>query len=315
MYRHHHPHLDLKRVRTIVEVARTGSITTAAQTLGLTQSAVSRSVAELETALGQRLFDRLPRGIQLTDAGHALLGRATRMLAEFDDMVSELASPAHQISGRLRVGMAPAGYWATATLIAFVREHPEVALETAHASEQNLCPRLLNGELDVVIGSSSYFKRWGGLDLSKLADLHFACVLRKNHPLAQVSAPAELDVLRYPLIQPESVEPVHSDLSTRYAHHGLPQMKPQYITNNPELIFQLIDATDAFFPIFHFSPEFNELDKRYLLLRDVVEMPAHDVSLARAAHRPRTRVVEVFERHLVGKLGMGSLLASGRTQG
>lgn len=63
MSRQHHPHLDLKRVRTVVEVARTGSITTAAQTLGLTQSAISRSVAELEVALGQRLFDRLPRGI------------------------------------------------------------------------------------------------------------------------------------------------------------------------------------------------------------------------------------------------------------
>ena len=72
--------VDLRHLRTVVEVARAASITTAAQTLGLTQSAVSRTVAEMETALGARLFDRLPRGIKLTEgAGRVHLGCAQRL--------------------------------------------------------------------------------------------------------------------------------------------------------------------------------------------------------------------------------------------
>lgn len=294
--------VDLKRLRTVLEVARTESITTAAQTLGLTQSAVSRMVAELEVSLGQRLFDRLPRGTQPTEAGRRLVAGATRVLADIDDLVSEVANAPNRVVGRLRLGLAPSGYYATRTLISFVRQYPDVALETAHASEQTLCPRLLNGELDLVLGSSGYLTRWRDIDVSRLATLRFACMLRKDHPLSRIAKPTEADVLGYPLILPESVEPAHSDLALRYAHHALPALKPQYITNNLELIGYLVRSTDAFFPAFHPNDTFGGLDADFLMLRDVVQIPPHDLSFARVAHRPGSRVVEAFEKTLIDEL-------------
>ena len=71
-------------------VARYGSITAAAQTLRFTQSAVSRQIATLEAELGARVFDRLPRGVALTEEGRALLPHAEAVLDRFATARREL---------------------------------------------------------------------------------------------------------------------------------------------------------------------------------------------------------------------------------
>ncbi|MEQ8659919.1 MAG: LysR family transcriptional regulator [Gammaproteobacteria bacterium] len=303
--------IDLRRMRTIVEVARANAITTAAQTLGLTQSAVSRSVAEVEQALGQRLFDRLPRGIELTDAGRLFVARAKRVLADVDDLVAEVSDAPNRVSGRLRIGITATGAHATAALVAFAARHPEVAIETLHASDQSLCPRLLHGEIDLVIGSSSYLGRWRDLELVTLAPLHFGCMVRPDHPLLAIRYPSEREVLGYRMILPESIEPTYSDIAQRYARHGLPRLKPHYVTNNFELIKALLRVTDAFLPMLHPDPAFGTLAEDFAFLRDVVHLPPHHLSYARAPHRPRTRVIEALEQVLVELLGARPAAAAG----
>ncbi|MGE0484515.1 MAG: LysR substrate-binding domain-containing protein [Gammaproteobacteria bacterium] len=294
--------VDLRRMRTVVEVARAEAITTAAQTLGLTQSAVSRTVAEVEDALGQRLFDRLPRGIQLTDAGRLFVARARTVLAGVDDMVAEVSTVPNRVTGRLRVGVAAAGSWTALAFVDFAREYPDVALETTHASDQTLVPRLLHGEIDLVVGSSSYLQRWRELEVTPLAPLYFAVMVRPGHPLSLIDEPTEAEVLAYPLMLPESIEAAFSDIALRYLHNGLPSPKPRYVTSNPELIGRLIKATDAFFPIMHPDPDFAGLGRHFLLLRNCIRMPLHHVCHARAAQRPKTRVIEIAEQLLARHL-------------
>ncbi|NUU21735.1 MAG: LysR family transcriptional regulator [Streptomycetaceae bacterium] len=67
-------------LRVFLTVAETGSFTAAGTGLGFTQSAVSRQVSALEDEVGSPLFDRLARGVRLTDAGHALVPRARAVL-------------------------------------------------------------------------------------------------------------------------------------------------------------------------------------------------------------------------------------------
>ena len=291
--------IDLRRMRTVVEVARAEAITTAAQTLGLTQSAVSRTVAEVEDALGQRLFDRLPRGIQLTEMGERFVDRAKRVLAEVDDLISEISDTPTHVRGRLRVGLAATGYYAASALLGLARNHPDVSFETVQASAQNLCPRVLHGELDIVIGSSSYLKRWRELEVVPLREMHFACLVRKDHPVLKQDQPQEIDLLGYPLILPESIELTYSDIAQRYVHHGLPALRPHYVTDHWELSFQLLRETEAFMPFMHPEKSLGDMEKHFVALRDVVKIPPHFLSYARAAHRPRTQVVEMFEEVLM----------------
>lgn len=72
--------LDVRRVLLLVEAAELGSLTAAADALAITPSAASQQMSRLEAEVGQPLLHRLPRGVRLTDAGHALAerGRAIR---------------------------------------------------------------------------------------------------------------------------------------------------------------------------------------------------------------------------------------------
>jgi DNA-binding transcriptional LysR family regulator len=290
---HRHP-IDLRRMRVVVEVARTQAITTAAQALGLTQSAVSRSVAELEHSLGQELFERLPRGIRATAAGERFITRAKRILADVDDLVSDVSEATGRVTGRLRLGLDATGWHAIPAFTAFANTHPLIAIETVHASAASLYPRLLSGELDVVLGSSRYLRRWQDLEVVALSRLHFACLLRNDHPVNKLARPREADVLRFPLILPQSVEPTFSDIFQRYAHHGLLAVQPHYVSDSFDFVMALIRATDAFFPMMHPNEDFSGLGQEFLLLRDVVKMPEHHLSYACAAGRARSAVVELF---------------------
>ena len=144
----HRTQIDLKRLRYIIEVARAESITTAAETLALTQPALTRSIAEVERELGLKLFDRLPRGVKLTESGERFVDRARQIVGDLEDLVVEMRNGSGSLTGRLRIGIAPAGYlyYANRAVAALAHTHPGISIETVGGSAQDLCPRLLHGE-------------------------------------------------------------------------------------------------------------------------------------------------------------------------
>jgi len=96
--------LNLNQLRVFDALARTGSVTSAARGLRVSQPAVSKQLAELESALALRLFDRLPRGVRLTEAGRVLAGYAERMFALEGAAEKELTSLRTGRSATLRIG-------------------------------------------------------------------------------------------------------------------------------------------------------------------------------------------------------------------
>ncbi|MDG4866252.1 LysR family transcriptional regulator, partial [Streptomyces sp. T-3] len=99
------PEVSASWLAVFLEVARQGSFTAAASTLGYTQSAISRQVASLEAALGgDTLFDRLSRGVQLTEHGRVLLPHAEAVTERLRGARRELDALREVSGGRLRVG-------------------------------------------------------------------------------------------------------------------------------------------------------------------------------------------------------------------
>lgn len=130
--------LDLRRLRIYAAVAEGGSFTAAATALFLSQPAVSQQMAILEREAGVTLLERLPRGIRLTPAGQLLAERATRLLAEVDEIEDELR--------RFGAGLREVhlGAFPTAgadlvplTIAAYTERHPDVrvVLTPAHAND------------------------------------------------------------------------------------------------------------------------------------------------------------------------------------
>lgn len=100
--------MQLKDLRTFQAIADIGSLHGAADALGVTQSALSKSVRRLETALGVRLFERTARGVALTPVGKALYARNIGLAQLVDDIQAEIRDLRTGQAGRLRIGSVPA---------------------------------------------------------------------------------------------------------------------------------------------------------------------------------------------------------------
>lgn len=127
---------DLLPLRIFVQAARAGSFTAAAQQMGLTPSTVSRKVSALESALGQRLFQRTTRRQVLTEAGARFLADAERICAELDAAV-EAAAAGDAAAGRLHVAAEPdmATHLLTPVLPGFLAAHPKLKLRLSLGTE------------------------------------------------------------------------------------------------------------------------------------------------------------------------------------
>lgn len=302
-----HHQIDLKRMRYVLEVSRAQSITTAAETLGVTQSALSRSVAEVEDALGTPLFLRLPRGIELTSAGARFVSGAKRILGDMETLVAQVRDADELAGGRLRIGVAPTRYqhYIVRPLVDFAAEYPGIAVETVTDTTQSLCPQLLNGEIDVLVGSSSYLKRWRELELVPVTPMHFAVLARPQHPLTQSSEPLrEIDVLRYPWVFPPSIEAIYSDVGQRFAAHGLPPFQPRYVVEYFPAMRRIIESTDAVTPFHHPDPDFADLGRIFAVLPNAIKLPPHVLSLAYCATRPKSAAAHRFQELLVWHLAI-----------
>lgn len=305
MATHRQSPIDLRRMRHVVEVARAEAITPAAETLAITQSALSRSIAEVESQLGVQLFHRVHRGVTLTEAGTRFVARARRLLSDLDDMVADVTAVGELQTGRLRVGAAPAGYagYTIAPLREFAAENPGVSIETETGTPQALCPALIRGELDLIVGASAYLQRWRELDLRSLMPMHFACMVRKDHPLAGRNDVSELEVLQCPIVLPRSIDPMHSDIGLRYAHYGM-RLSPQYVTDDFGLVASIVSVTDAFHPMMLPQTSMSGLEPEFHLIRDVVQLTPHEVAVAFARVHPRTLAAKRFEQLLAHSLGL-----------
>jgi DNA-binding transcriptional LysR family regulator len=145
--------LDVTRLRVLAAVARYGSVTAAAKALNYAQPSVSHHLARLEAETGARLVQRSGRGVELTDAGRLLAGRAEEILGRLDAAEHELAAHVGQREERLRVAGFPS---ALATVVpaaaAWLRaEHPGVELLLAEAEPPTAVRLLRGGRADVAL--------------------------------------------------------------------------------------------------------------------------------------------------------------------
>lgn len=170
------------------EVARLGSFTAAGQAMGFTQSAISRQISTLEAEIGSPLFDRLPRGVRLTEPGRHLLPHAEAVLDRLAGARRELTELRELTSGRVRVGAFPTAdaSMMPRTLGTFRAAHPDVMVLLREGFTRTLMTRLQEGDLDLaVVGSGTD----GPLetepaDLHPLMDDPMMVALPRDHPLA-----------------------------------------------------------------------------------------------------------------------------------
>ena len=173
----------------LCEVARHGSFSAAAESLGYTQPAISRQIATLEAEVGTTLIRRVPKGAVLTDAGMLLVDRAEAILARLDDAENELRALAGLEGGRLRMATfaSAASSIVPLAIAAFRERHPAVELSVVMADPPDSIPRLRAGELDLAL-SHDAIDIPPVIELIHLFDDPMYVAMRAGHPLAESPA-------------------------------------------------------------------------------------------------------------------------------
>jgi DNA-binding transcriptional LysR family regulator len=181
--------LTLAGLQVVREVAERGSFTAAADSLGYTQSAVSRQVAAMEAAAGTPLFRRAPRGVRLTEAGGVLLRHADRVLDQIDAARRELAGSPARATDRLRVGAFPTAVAALLprAIAAFRSRQAGVDVSLREGTTPSQLRRVAAGSTDLaVVGAlPDQPLDQGGAAFEPLLDDPLLLAVGRGHPLAR----------------------------------------------------------------------------------------------------------------------------------
>ena len=143
--------MTLDQLRVFVAVAERQHMTRAAEALNLTQSAVSAAIAALEARHDVRLFHRVGRGIELTEAGRGLLADARAVLDRAAAAEQALADRRRLLRGRLVLvaSQTIASYWLPRFLARFSAAHPGVAIDLAIANTAGAAEQVLTGAAEL----------------------------------------------------------------------------------------------------------------------------------------------------------------------
>lgn len=178
----------LRQLRVFVAVAQHGSFSQAGRAIGLSQSAVSPSIKELETEMGIRLLDRTTREVLLTDAGQQLATRLERLLEELNTTLLDARSFGQQRSGTVRVAASQtiSAHLMPQCLAASQLNYPEIKVMLRDRPQQWVVQSVRNAEVDfgIVVGPLATDE----FESQPILDEPFLLLCRQDDPLAQAEA-------------------------------------------------------------------------------------------------------------------------------
>lgn len=179
--------MKLSQLRVFLEIVRTGGVRSAAAALHLSQSAVTKSLAQLESECGVALFIRTGRGLLPTEEGERLLPCAQAVLANVERAESVIADASRLRRSRLRVAIAPTvpTEVVRSAVRTFRTRFPETELTFSSGLFSDAAPLILTDKLDLalVILSDLTRREVGRLDIESLFTVGYGLVARRGHPI------------------------------------------------------------------------------------------------------------------------------------
>ncbi|CEP35876.1 MULTISPECIES: LysR family transcriptional regulator [unclassified Halomonas] len=217
--------MDTQSLQAFLAVADTQSFSRAAEQLHLTQPAVSKRIATLESQVGTRLFDRISRRIALTEAGSVLLPQARRILFSVEDSRRALANLSGQVGGKLTLATSHhIGLHRLPPLLKqYTQRHPEVTLDLHFLDSEQAYQGVLDGTLEMAVVTLAPHPHEQLQVVELWRDrLCFACAI--DHPLTHQVSQSVLsltDLCEYNCVMPGAKTFTGSLIAQRFSQAGL----------------------------------------------------------------------------------------------
>ena len=229
----------LRQLEVFLAVARTGSVSRAGTELGLSQSATSSSLADLERQFDLQLFDRMGKRLRLSARGTGLRAQAEAVLELARDLERGLES--RTVEHRLRVGatLTIGNYVAVPLVARFMREHPTIGLTLEVANTTQIARQVANFELDVGLIEGDVDQP--DLETTSWRDDQLVVFCGAHHPLARKRALTDADLLSAPWIVREPGSGTRQAFD-RAMRGLLPQLRVALTLGQTEAIKRAVEA-------------------------------------------------------------------------
>ena len=214
--------IRLTQLRLLVAISEYGSLARAAQDLHVTQPAATKTLRQLEEAVGEHLVSRGSGGSQLTPSGEMLCKRARHILAELLDAEQELGLWHSGGAGHVVIGALPvaAPMLIPQALKALAVHAPRVSVEVIEGAYDSMFRELVLGKIDMLVG-----RAWPGEETGVMTDVlydsSFSLNVRIGHPLAKRKRLALKDAAAYPWILPPPSAHTRGAIEDMLRHAGV----------------------------------------------------------------------------------------------
>lgn len=261
--------MDNQNLKAFITVADCRSFSDAADQLYITQSAISKRIAQLELQIGKKLFDRIARQVSLTEAGKELLPRAQRILKEYEDALQAINDLSGEASGTLRLAISHhlGLHRLPPVLKQFSKQYPNATLDIEFMDSEKAYEQVLHGESEVAVITLALDSHHN-INSKKIWDdpLRFICA--QDHPLANLKKPQLSDLAKYPIILPGLNTYTGRIIQNLFQREGIP-LKAPMSTNYLETISTMVEIGLGWSVL----PE--------TLVRDLHVMPFKQISIER----------------------------------
>lgn len=280
--------ISLRQLRAFLAVARLCHFRRAAESLHLTQPAVSRHIADLEAELDVRLFDRNTREVVPTEAGRYLQVALERVLEELEGVLAHVHSESERRQGKVRVAAAPtlSASLMPACIAACARDYPELTVQLHDQSQLMVLDSVRGGEVD--FGLAIEPADSDAFDVETIQHDPFVLVCQGNHPLAkQATVPwKNLQGQRLILLD-------HTSGSRRLIDRALAlhQVEPNVVqqTGHAHTAFRLVEAGLGI----TITPQLSLPVPGQLVVRPLMPTVTRAITLVRRRHRSLSPLAEL----------------------
>lgn len=236
-----------RKLHVFVALAEHGHLAAVSNQMKLSKSGVSMSLARLEEALGQPLFQRMAQGLVTTDAASRLLLHAKRAFAELRHIQADLSALQGSLHGTITIGALPLcrTRLLPAAIAQLLGKYPLLQIKTFESPYDELAKGLRCGDIDFIFGALRSEKEGGDLKSENLFKDSVGLFCRKDHPLTRQADAIELGrVAQEKWILPRQDSPSRQVLNRAFLDHRLPIPEPSVETGDLAILRNLLTHTD-----------------------------------------------------------------------
>lgn len=239
--------LRLRQLKLVVAIGEQGTLRRAAAAINVTQPTATKMLAEIESIVGSRMYERGPRGLTANPLGRELLAFSSRVLVEFERLSGALKARQNGSVGELVVGtiLGTTADVVASAVVAMKDERPHLTIRLRGETSDNVLALMEARRVDLAVGRFFETQRHAVFDYEHLGEEDLCLVVRPEHPLARRRKLTLGELADERWIMHAAANPARHILEAEFARAGMRQPSDVIETNSVLTALQILERCNS----------------------------------------------------------------------